>query len=409
MMNAKSLMCRWCLIVLFVLLFTPLLGTTAVHANGVIKIGIPEKLTGPYASDGKTAVDAMKLAVEEINADGGVLGKTLAIELFDIEDMTAEKIISAAEELIVRKKVDMLISGYAGMGPDVEHFGKYDIPYFHVNSVSSCIDLVKADPNKWNVFTVGNVDVGYGRTTFDGLARFPYDFPNKKIAFIFADWEWERLYKDGIKKRAQEKGWQVVMEEVFPYATTEWNSVLMKVRAAKPAIICVESLYMDDSVTFFRQFLKQPTNSLLYFGYAVGVPGYPELVGKEGDGLLGMGGVSFMRNVEGRAWADRFQKRYGYEPPRTLSSQVYDGIKMWAEAVKAVGNEKDYRAVCKYIEDNPYHGISGIYKYEAGHSLAEGPDFPMPFIQIQKGTIKDVFWHQTKNPDVDYMKPKWMK
>src|SRR4030042_7046963 len=102
-----------------------------------IRVGVTEKITGPYASDAKVSMEGITMAIDEINAAGGILGRPLEMVVFDIEDMTAEKIVAAAEELIIKEKVDVLLSGYAGMGPDYEQFGKYDVPFFNMDCITS--------------------------------------------------------------------------------------------------------------------------------------------------------------------------------------------------------------------------------------------------------------------------------
>ncbi len=68
----------------------------------------------------------------------------------------------------------------------------------------------------------------------------------------------------------EEEGWEIVMDEVVPYGTTEWGALLTKIRALDPAIIGVEIISIPELVTFFRQFMEEPTNSLIYLNYGGG-------------------------------------------------------------------------------------------------------------------------------------------
>jgi branched-chain amino acid transport system substrate-binding protein len=90
-----------------------------------IKVGAPNPLTGAYASDGNVMLNATEMAVADINAKGGLLGRKLEVVSFDVEDMLPEKLISAAEVLVVKEKVDMVVTACNAMGPDVQAFGKY--------------------------------------------------------------------------------------------------------------------------------------------------------------------------------------------------------------------------------------------------------------------------------------------
>ena len=102
-------------------------GISSANA-GTIKVGAPIPITGPYSSDGFAMEKGIRMAVEELNASGGVLGDQLEIYVFDIGDLTPDKLQAAASNLAEKEKVDVLINGYGGMGPDIPAFCPYDIP-----------------------------------------------------------------------------------------------------------------------------------------------------------------------------------------------------------------------------------------------------------------------------------------
>ena len=71
-----------------------LFGVQAMAADN-IKVGAPDPLTGYYASDGNVMLNATEMALADINAQGGLLGRKLKVVSFDVEDMLPEKLISA--------------------------------------------------------------------------------------------------------------------------------------------------------------------------------------------------------------------------------------------------------------------------------------------------------------------------
>ena len=86
-------------------------------AADTIKIGFHAPLTGFAASDGKSATEGAKLAVEQINAAGGVLGKQLELVVYDDQAKPAQA-IPIANKLIGQDKVVVGISGsYSGADP----------------------------------------------------------------------------------------------------------------------------------------------------------------------------------------------------------------------------------------------------------------------------------------------------
>ncbi|MBE0479779.1 MAG: ABC transporter substrate-binding protein [Dehalococcoidia bacterium] len=379
-----------------------------------IKVGVPEKITGPYASDALVSMQGIEMAIDEINKAGGVLGRPLKMVTFDIEDMTTEKIVAAAEELIIRQKVDVLLSGYAGMGPDYEVFGQYDVPFFNMDCVTSVTDLVREKPNQYfNCFHLGPTDAGFAVSTLPGVLDFPYGFPNKKIAFIAADFEWEVSYTQlGMAPLAEELGWEVVMKEVVPYGTTDWRAIMSRIRAMNPppAVIHLESMYPGDSITFLDEFLKNPTDSLIYLGYVVAFPEWQDLVGTKGEGLIGLGAVTPHPhfNPRGAEWAQKFEARYGDTYTFCCAANLYDALYHWKEAAEAVGDPTKYREICTYLQNNVYAGVCGIYDYDDGNSVPASENFPIPVIQIQNGEPVEIFTFNVAVPGTEYKMPPYL-
>jgi branched-chain amino acid transport system substrate-binding protein len=389
-------------------------GSSSEVGEEPIKVGVPEKITGPYASDALVSMEGITMAVEEINAEGGILGRPLELVVFDIEDMTTEKIVAAAEELIIKEEVDILLSGYAGMGPDYEQFGQYDVPYFNMNCVTSCTDIIKNNPDQFfNCFHLGPTDKGFAVSTLPGVLDFPYGFPNNDIAFIAADFEWEVSYTQlGMAPLAEDLGWNVVMEEVVPYGTVEWRPVMARIRAMDPApaVIHFESMYPGDTITFLQEFLKDPTDSLLYFGYVVAFPEWQSLVGDNGEGLIGLGAVSPHPHFHdiGADWAERFETRFGHEYTFCCAANLYDAMMHWKMAVEAVGDPAEHEAICEYIATHPYEGVCGTYDYDESQKVPASEDFPIPVIQIQDGEPVEIFTFNVAVPGTEYKMPPYL-
>ncbi|MBW2619387.1 MAG: ABC transporter substrate-binding protein, partial [Deltaproteobacteria bacterium] len=94
-----------------------------------IKVGVPCATTGPFASTGQVQLKAVQLAVEEYNAQGGLLGRKLELIHGDTADGRYETIMSVGERLM-GAGVDVLITGWNSLtNADVEVFGDFDIPY----------------------------------------------------------------------------------------------------------------------------------------------------------------------------------------------------------------------------------------------------------------------------------------
>lgn len=382
-------------------------------AADIIKVGAPDSLTGIYAVDGNVMLNVTKLAVADINAAGGLLGRKVKVVPFDVEDMLPEKLISAAEVLISKEKTDLVITACNAMGPDVQSFGKYDVPYFNNNASTVATGMVKDNPEQyWNVFQAGDNEPQYVAKTIETFMGFGYKFPNNKIAVVFSEYDWDKKIAAALKKQAKRYNLKVVIFEQTPAATNAWGPILAKIRAHNPALIFL-SIYAPESIAAFAtQFLENPTNSLVDLGYAVSIPSFMDIAGKYADGITGYGalGVPPKVTAEGRAIEKRYMKMFkAKDMPFSIAPCIYDGVMAWAAAVKRVGNVKDYKAVSAAIKKYPYKGIGGTYNFNNPRQMARQGDhlLPVNLFQAEKGEL--VLRNLGSYIMSEYKLPPWIK
>lgn len=377
-----------------------------------IKVGAPLCLTGPYAGDGLGYWRGIKMAVDELNDSGGVLGRQLEIIKFDTQDFAPELVMQAADRLVGRDKVDVIHAAWAGWGQDVRAYGKYDVPTFVWDASINSVSVFRENPTKYrNWFQLNGIEIEFGRRTFEVMVDLPFKYPNKKIAIISTDDSWGMEVAAGIKKVAKDMGWKVAMEEVVPYGTREWGPILSKIQAIKPALIHLEIVSSPDLITFFKQFAKNPTNSLINFGYGMTLPDFLPNIGEDGDGLMGATNVvpEPPPTPESGAWVDKFKSLYNSEPAAG-SFVVYTGVKMWAAAVETVGKADDYDAIIKHLETTKYKTLVGNeILFNKDHYIPYNI-WPNTHLQVQGGKFVSLFVGPG-NPHADnkFITPPWIK
>ncbi len=378
-----------------------------------IKIGAPLPLTGYAASDGEHMLMGLQLAVDDLNAKGGLLGRPVELVTYDIEDLLPEVVSASAEYLLRKEKVDVVIEGYGGWGPDFLAFGaKSDVPFFHGSGSIQGANLVKDDPESyWNMFQVFSVEKTYGIRAFKGLTFFEKDYvyPNKKIALVHGDWEWDLLYTQAVKELAEAAGWEVVMDETVPYGTTDWGSILLKIRQENPAAICTSILSVADIASFVNQFLENPTDSLLDISYMVVFTEVQDAIGEKLKGAMGYVTSYVLPTDEGKAWEKRFKDKFGMDYPLTTPPSTYDTAMVWAKAVEAVGDTRDYKAIADYIRANPYTGLLGLYDFNnPEQTIHPGPQRPIAYAQYA-GNGELSFFGTDEFELPPWLDPKWTK
>jgi branched-chain amino acid transport system substrate-binding protein len=380
----------------------------SAHADA-IKIGAPIPITGPYSSDGEVMDKGERLAIDELNAQGGLLGQKLEYSVFDIGDLTPDKLQAAATDLVERKNVQVLINGYGGMGPDIPAFCPYPIPYINNDATSNVVELEDKQKCK-NIFMGSDVDINYGRITFQQLMALGHQFPNKKLAIIAGPYDWELNTTKGAREAAEKLGWEVVVDEQVPYDTKEWGGILSKIRDANPSLIYLELLDPASVNAMISQFHDNPSKqALLYAGYTVSVPAFGEIV-KTGaaDGVLGMTLSAQRPDDKGRAFAEKWKQKYNEEPPFSVAAQIYDEVMMWAAAVKKAGSATDYKAITDALRNTAYDGITGTVKFNDQQYVTSSDDtVPTQLLQVQGNEVKQVAIGTKKN--VEFKAPPWIK
>jgi hypothetical protein len=148
-----------------------------------------------------------------------------------------------------------------------------------------------------------------------------------------------------------------VVDETHPYGNIEWGVQLAKIREADPGFIfCVFEPDVE-AISFVRQFLEDPTQSLIVIQCAWAPVEFRTELGDQSIGVMGHGIVQPNPSREYREFREAYNERWGRFPGKGNPNFMWDSVMMWAEAVEAVGDETDYRAIMDYIMTHPYKGL----------------------------------------------------
>lgn len=223
-----------------------------LHAAGgkkPIKVGLISPLTGAWTVYGKAHSAGFILAVEEINAAGGVLGRPLEVVLGDSKT-EPRIVVEQANRLIRQERVDFLAGTFSSAernaaGPVVKSANKVLLyPTFYEGQEKEYYPGVC---NK-NIFAFGPEPT---QQVWPHLEYMMNKF-GKKFFMIGSDYAWPRVTNLVTKRKLLELGGEVVGEVYIPFNTPQYESVLREIRASKADII-FHSLTGSDTVNFRRQ------------------------------------------------------------------------------------------------------------------------------------------------------------
>ncbi len=360
-----------------------------------IKIGAPLPLTGFCASDGEDMLRALQLGVEEINAQGGVLGRPLELITGDIGDLEAEK-ISAVGEMLIGRGVDLVITGYTDGGVDTMVFGQYDVPFIHGDTMLLSTQPVMENPEKyWNVFQFDPNETSYGYDAvklFGVPEKMGYEAPNKKVAIIVADYVYNIEAQEIFETKAIAQGYEVVIKELVTLGgNLEWGPVLAKIMQEKPAFVTFWDLDAADAARFMLQwkdrFMANPMDTLVFVRYTPNIPEFLDLVGDAADGVLWVVNMK-PYGPDYEAYEARWMEKFGAPVGGAYGGYLREGLEIWREAVERVGDVKKYREICTSIKEYPYQ-----CKY-SNNLIVFDPHYQCA---IQGEGLTPVVWHQIQN------------
>jgi urea transport system substrate-binding protein len=318
-------------------------GLPSAPTGAPILIGVLHSRTGTMAISERPVVDAALLAVEEINAQGGLLGRPVQVVQPDGESDEAV-FARQAEKLIQEDHVCAIFGCWTSASrkavvPVVErndHLLFYPVQY----------EGMEQSPNVVYLGPVPNQQI------LPAL-RWMVGFEGKKRWFLVgSDYVFPVTANAVIHDEAKERGCTILGEEYLHLGSTDTTGVVKKIAETKPDLI-VNTINGDTNVAFFRS-LRQtgiaskqiPTLSFSISVQELNVLGARNISGD----YLAATYFQTLDNPNNQEFVRRFGNRYGTE--RVISDPMetaYVGIHLWAKAVR-LANTDDTRVIRKTIK-----------------------------------------------------------
>lgn len=220
-----------------------------INARGeeTVKLGLDNPLTGTYAATGKNELSGCQLAVEQINAKGGILGRQAQLLVEDSSSGDAGIAVQKARKLIDRDKVNFLLgnvnSGLSLAMAQVSNEKRilHIVPGGHT-------DAITGDTCHWNVFRVCNTT----RMLTNAIAKSLMDRYGKKMYFITSDYAFGHTLQEGYDANLKQYGGTKLGGDLTPLGTTDFSSYLIKAQATNPDVL-VFLMNGDDLLNALKQ------------------------------------------------------------------------------------------------------------------------------------------------------------
>lgn len=375
----------WSRIVLLCAVCMFLTFTADVFAEDAIVIGVP---TSTGFLEGREALKAVTLAVEEINNAGGVTvgsaKKLLAVESVDIRDaapgVPVPEALLGLEKIILEKKPAALVVGpfrsealMAGM----DIIAKYKVPLLGTIAMSPASEgKIKQEPEKYKYIFRTCLNAKFLVKYLAGTMAFiNKQFGFNKVYIMNQDVAWARKTAEIMTKVYFDKaGWEIVGHEAYPTGTSDFSSALMKARA-KGAQVILPIFDMPQSGTLVKQWnaMRVPAVLAGFISPLAGSGAWKTFDEKIGGAIncnfeLGSA-IASDKVAKSKAFAEAYEKRWGVPIQAGHGiSPSYESVYLLAEAIERAGSV-DADAIVEELRKTDREGVMGRIKFDEGHQV----------------------------------------
>lgn len=329
-----------------------LLPLAAMAADDIV-VGSIHDLSGGLDIYGKPMADCMTLAVEELNAAGGLLGRKLKLATYDPQS-NMQLYAQFAQQSALKDKAAVVMGGITSASREVIRpvLGRHKALYFYNTQYEGGV----CDRNTFCT----------GVTPAQTVAKLiPHAMKKwgKKVYVVAADYNYGQITSQWVKKFVQEQGGNVASIDFFPLDVTNFGPTISKIEAAKPDMI-VSALVGGSHISFYRQWAAAGLTRKIPLASTTFAGGNEHIVlsPAECDGFLVC--YNYFQNLDtpqNKAFKDRFYKRFGADYPNIteLAMGTYQGFKLWAEGVKKAGSLDRMKVVAALESGVAIDGPSG--------------------------------------------------
>jgi len=368
---------------------------TAVQAAEPITIGFGMALTGGLAAAGKTALLAMQIWQDDVNAKEGLLGRPVKLVYYD-DQTNPPTVPGIYTKLLDVDKVDIIVSGYGtnmvapAMPIAIQHdrlflglFGLAVNSEFHYPKYFS---MLPTGPDPKHAFSDPFFKVA--------MAKEPKP---KTLAIVAADAEYPKNASEGARDTAKSLGLQIVYDKSYPPSTADYSPIVHAVQATNPEIVFVAS-YPPDSAGMLRAATELGLKTRYFGGGMVGLQftSVKQQFGPKLNGVLDYdwwipaptmqfpGIIEFLKKYQAKAPDEKIDPLGWYLPPF-----AYANLQVLGEAIEGA-KSLDQTKLADYIRSHAFNTIVGEISFGKDGEWSKPRVLEVQFQDIQ-GTDLEQF------------------
>lgn len=322
-------------------LFTINAATMAIAAEKSIKIGLLEDASGNFALPVIPKIHATELAIEEINAQGGILGRPVELVKYDTQSDNT-RFQQMARRLIKNDKVDVVFGAFSSASREAIRpiMDREKQLYWYNNQYEGGV----CDTN---VFVTGAVP----EQQFSTLIPWMMEKYGKRVYTIAADYNFGQISAEWVRKIVADNGGTMVGEEFIPLSVSQFGQTIQNIQKAKPDFVMTLLVGTNQSSYYEQQAAAKLD---LPMASSVNVAQAYEHKRFKAPALKDMYiTANYMEEVDtpaSNAFKQRFRVKFPNEPYiNQEAANAYDAVYLYKLAVEKAGSA-DQSAVRKALE-----------------------------------------------------------
>ncbi|NYT65408.1 ABC transporter substrate-binding protein [Alcaligenaceae bacterium] len=359
----------------------------SLPAMAQVKVGVINSLSGNFAAFGERYNTGMLVALEEINANGGINGQTL--ELITQDDRSDAQSALAAVESLNKQQVPLIIGSYASgiTGPVSKVMTRQKIPLIVLGSADDSITKPGSDwvfRAKHNSTIVANVYFDY----FDNLRKSNDGL--KKIAIMYGNGAWPTSVSEEGIRQAEKRGYEIVGKQAYDQGTTDFRPILNKFRTENPDILLTSS-YADDGIAIARQIKEVGLNTkVVAIDTASSMISFIEQVGPQAENIVSA--VSWSPDVKYEGTPELYQrlKAKAKEEPSFYEAEGYLALTIAADALRRADSTDRQKVRDALAATNLKSAVTDVVFQDYDGFKGQNP-IKSVIIQIQDGKHATVY------------------
>jgi branched-chain amino acid transport system substrate-binding protein len=368
----------------------------ALAANSApIRFAIVAAQTGQAGvADHKDYVNGAEMAVDEINAAGGINGRPIKIELHDVDLLTPEG-TQAAFRAVADSKPHAIGCAFTLIRiPALEALGDYKAPYLSGDTNNDLLTFAKQHRDKyWNYFEVDPPEIYYGRMFprfLEQLAAGGVWKPiNDKVHVIREQSNYNMVIASEVEKTLPSSKFKLAKITDIQFPVQDWDPVMQAIKDEGAGTVMLDYWVGAEEAAFCQQFVADPVKgALVYLQYGPSQPEFLNIAGPAAEGFVWSTVLGVYNDSQGAAFRKKYAAKYPGVMGLCYNGSAYDTAYMLRNAWMNA-DPGDFKAVCDSLRAHVYRGVNGAVSLDNEYQAAL--HYPLQTTDLGKGMAQLYF------------------